>query len=116
MEEAAPIYLDETVSSVGGGTVILKMIDMASTSEELAKTLAIFRDMLRDSWEASEEMERIRESALFRGSSSTLKILQRWFRAPRGDTETEDGSIGRRYMCKDLTRRSRYQNGQTKVG
>lgn len=60
------INLDDSVSTVGGGTVLLKMIDMAQTSEELATTLGILKDMLRDSWSASEEMERIRELVLDR--------------------------------------------------
>jgi hypothetical protein len=54
------INLDDAISTVGGGTVILKMIDMAQTAEELATALGILKDLLRDSWSASEEMERIR--------------------------------------------------------
>lgn len=57
--------LDEAVSTVGGGTVVLKLVDMAQTAEELASTLSIMRDMLSDSWSASEEMERIRERVPF---------------------------------------------------
>lgn len=53
--------LDESVSAVGGGVVLLKMIDLSQTKEELATTLAILRDTIKDSWKASEEMERIRE-------------------------------------------------------
>jgi hypothetical protein len=53
--------LDESTSCVGGGTVVLKMIDLSLTSEELAATLGILRDLIKDSWSASEEMERIRE-------------------------------------------------------
>ncbi len=37
------------------------MVDMAETPEELFNTLSILRDLLKDSWQASEEMERIRE-------------------------------------------------------
>ena len=55
--------LDESVSCVGGGTVILKMIDLSSSTEELATTLGLMRDMIKDSWSASEEMERIRQFA-----------------------------------------------------
>ncbi|EIW67561.1 hypothetical protein TREMEDRAFT_33244 [Tremella mesenterica DSM 1558] len=51
--------LDEAVGMVGGGIVVLKMIDMAQNSEELADSLGILRDMIRSSWAASEEMERI---------------------------------------------------------
>ena len=57
----SPCHLDDSVEAVGGGAVILKLIDMSQTSEELASTLAILRDMIKDSWRASEEMERIRE-------------------------------------------------------
>ena len=53
--------LDESVSTVGGGTVILKMIDLAQTPEELAATLVVLKELVKDSWKASEEMERIRE-------------------------------------------------------
>jgi hypothetical protein len=53
--------LDESVTCVGGGTVILKMIDLSSSTEELATTLGLMRDMIKDSWSASEEMERIRQ-------------------------------------------------------
>lgn len=56
--------LDESVSCVGGGIVMLKLIDLSSSSEELAVTLGMLRDMIRDSWTASEEMERIRKSYL----------------------------------------------------
>lgn len=52
--------MDDSVSCVGGGAVILRLIDMAKTSEELATTLGILRDMLKGSWSASEEIERIR--------------------------------------------------------
>jgi hypothetical protein len=55
--------LDDSVGTVGGGTVVLKMIDLARTSEELAATLGILKDMIRDSWSTSEEMERIREDS-----------------------------------------------------
>jgi hypothetical protein len=57
----SPCPLDDHVAAVGGGAVILKLIDLSQTSEELASALGIFRDLLKDSWRASEEMERIRE-------------------------------------------------------
>jgi hypothetical protein len=61
VEAVSPHCLDESVGTVGGGTVVLKMVDLARTSDELSTTLAILRDLIRDSWSASEEMERIRE-------------------------------------------------------
>lgn len=57
---AAP-DLDATISSVGGGVVALKLVDLASDAGELRVALGVLWDMLRYSWAASEEMERIRE-------------------------------------------------------
>ncbi|WVR06613.1 hypothetical protein IAU60_003645 [Kwoniella sp. DSM 27419] len=51
--------LDESVTAVGGGLVLLKMIDLSKTKDELLQTLGLMRDMIKDSWSASEEMERI---------------------------------------------------------
>ncbi|AFR98636.2 hypothetical protein C343_06613 [Cryptococcus neoformans C23] len=51
--------LDESVQAVGGGLVILKMIAISQTKEELLATLGILRDAIKDSWSTSEEMERI---------------------------------------------------------
>jgi hypothetical protein len=53
--------MDDSISAIGGGAVILKLVDLSQTSEELASSLSILRDMIKDSWRASEEMERIRE-------------------------------------------------------
>ncbi|WRT68074.1 uncharacterized protein IL334_005049 [Kwoniella shivajii] len=53
------VFLDESTTSVGGGLVLLKLIDLSRTKEELTATLGMLRDMIRDSWAASEEMERI---------------------------------------------------------
>jgi hypothetical protein len=56
----SPCPLDDSVEAVGGGAVILKLVDLSQTSEELASALSILRDLIKDSWRASEEMERIR--------------------------------------------------------
>lgn len=53
--------LDVTISSVGGGIVALKLVDLAKDSAELNITLGVLWDMLKYSWAASEEMERIRK-------------------------------------------------------
>ena len=63
VEVYSAMALDESVACVGGGTVILKMIDLSASTEELAVTLGLMRDMIKDSWSASEEMERIRKHA-----------------------------------------------------
>nr|XP_018262052.1 uncharacterized protein I303_05067 [Kwoniella dejecticola CBS 10117]OBR84210.1 hypothetical protein I303_05067 [Kwoniella dejecticola CBS 10117] len=51
--------LDESTSAVGGGLVLLKLVDLSKTKEELVTTLGMFKDLIKDSWSASEEMERI---------------------------------------------------------
>lgn len=61
----SPQHLDDSVSAVGGGAVILKLVDLSQTPEELYSSLAILREMIRDSWRASEEMERIRKRLAF---------------------------------------------------
>lgn len=60
----SPISLDDSVEAVGGGAVALKLVDLSQTPEELASSLSILRDLIKDSWRASEEMERIRQSFL----------------------------------------------------
>lgn len=66
IQPSCPAALDESVACVGGGIAVLKLIDLSSSSEELATTLGILRDMIKDSWSASEEMERIRRLTLRR--------------------------------------------------
>lgn len=63
IEPHRSVNLDEGLEAVGGATVVLKMLDMARTTEEVQAVLGIIRDMTRKGWQASEEMERIRESA-----------------------------------------------------
>lgn len=55
------VMLDQTVAVVGGGSVILKIIDLCRSTEELRVGLGMLRDLIKDDWAASEEMERIRE-------------------------------------------------------
>ena len=57
----ATMHLDELVSTVGGATVLLNLIEMAQTSAGLCAALNMLKDLIKDSWKASEEMERIRE-------------------------------------------------------
>jgi hypothetical protein len=66
VEACASPGLDEMLESVGGGTVVLKMIDMSKDSDELASTLGIMREVIKECWTASEEMERIREFCISR--------------------------------------------------
>jgi hypothetical protein len=52
--------LDASIAAVGGGIVALKLVDLAK-GNQLLTALEILRDMIKNSWSASEEMERIRE-------------------------------------------------------
>lgn len=53
------VDLDVGITAVGGAVVALKMIDISRTPEELAMTVGILHNLTRDSWQTSEEMERI---------------------------------------------------------
>lgn len=66
----SPIPLDDSVEAVGGGAVVLKLVDLSQTPEELASALSILRDLIKESWRASEEMERIRKFLLSKRGSS----------------------------------------------
>jgi len=91
--------LDESASAVGGGAVILKMIDLAQTSNELAAALNILRDLIKDSWKASEEMERIRRSCLT-GCRHDLTHTRR-FRATRSNSSAKDAEPDGRDLYED---------------
>lgn len=60
VELFSTVDFDDSISAAGGCVVILKLVDLARTSEELLTTLSILKDMLKYGWKASEEMERIR--------------------------------------------------------
>ncbi len=52
---------DTAIAVVGGPAVALKLVQMSQSSSELALTLAILFDSIKESWSASEDMERIRK-------------------------------------------------------
>ncbi|KAF7969330.1 hypothetical protein HWV62_27717 [Athelia sp. TMB] len=52
--------LDTSVWKIGGVAICLKLVQLAHTSHELSRTLAILTDGLRNNWQNSEDMERIR--------------------------------------------------------
>jgi hypothetical protein len=96
------------VEAVGGGAVVLKLVDLSQTSEELASALSILRDLIKDSWRASEEMERIREFLLLKRGT---ELMIRWIRLTCGDLEAQDAPPCRYTMYKDHSTDAGYQHG-----
>ncbi|KAF9531325.1 hypothetical protein CPB83DRAFT_848844 [Crepidotus variabilis] len=52
--------LDEALWKIGGVAVGLRLVELAETPHELSRTLAILTDALKNSWQNSEDMERLR--------------------------------------------------------
>lgn len=59
-----PLCLDETMFVAGGPAVALKIVELASTPEELLSAISLLVESVRESWKASEEIERMREHKL----------------------------------------------------
>lgn len=55
-----PLCLDEAMFVVGGPAVALKIVELASTPEELLSAISLLVESVRESWKASEEIERMR--------------------------------------------------------
>lgn len=56
-----PLALDEAMFVVGGSAVALKIVELASSPEELQSAVSLLVESLRENWKASEEIERMRE-------------------------------------------------------
>ncbi|KDR79337.1 hypothetical protein GALMADRAFT_223566 [Galerina marginata CBS 339.88] len=52
--------LDVALWKIGGAAVGLRLVQLASTPHELSRTLGILTDGLKNSWQNSEDMERLR--------------------------------------------------------
>ena len=87
---------------------MLKLVDLSQTPEELASALSILRDLIKDSWRASEEMERIREFLLMQ---CRIELTIRWLRLTSGDLEAQDAPPCRYSMYKDHPTDARYKHG-----
>jgi hypothetical protein len=53
--------LDLAVWRIGGAALLLRLVALAQTPHELSRALSIFSDCLRNSWQNSDDMERLRE-------------------------------------------------------
>lgn len=70
--------LDSAMWRIGGAAVALKLVQLASTAHEVSRALGIISDGLRNSWENSEDMERLRGydvlAALLRSKSHLINM------------------------------------------
>ncbi|KAI0029515.1 beach-domain-containing protein [Vararia minispora EC-137] len=70
--------IDSAMWQVGGVAVALKLVQLASTTHELSRTLGILLDSLRASWQNSEDMERMRGyeilSSILRKKSQLINV------------------------------------------
>ncbi|KAF8327734.1 beach-domain-containing protein [Cantharellus anzutake] len=68
--------LDDSVRRMGGPAIALKIIQCCTTSSDLENGLGILFDVIRTSWQNSEDMERLRGydvlSSLLRAKSSLI--------------------------------------------
>ncbi|GHJ86512.1 hypothetical protein NliqN6_2914 [Naganishia liquefaciens] len=55
-----PLFLDEAMFIAGGPAIALKIVELASTPEELLSAISLLVESVRESWKASEEIERMR--------------------------------------------------------
>jgi hypothetical protein len=56
-----PLSLDEAMFVVGGPAVALKIVELASSPEEMQSAVSLLVESVRENWKASEEIERMRE-------------------------------------------------------
>ncbi|KAH9975416.1 beach-domain-containing protein [Lactifluus volemus] len=70
--------VDTAMWEIGGVAVPLRLIQLAKTPHELSRTLGILTDGLRNSWQNSEDMERMRGyeilSEILRGKSALINM------------------------------------------
>ncbi|KAF8652783.1 hypothetical protein AX16_004175 [Volvariella volvacea WC 439] len=52
--------LDQALWKIGGAAVALRLVQLANTPHELSRALGILTDGLKNSWQNSEDMERLR--------------------------------------------------------
>ncbi|KAF5354041.1 hypothetical protein D9756_006953 [Leucocoprinus leucothites] len=51
---------DNSLWTIGGAAVALRLVQLAQSPHELSRTLSILTDSLKNSWQNSEDMERLR--------------------------------------------------------
>lgn len=56
-----PVCADQAMLTVGGPTVALKLVEMSRSAEELQCAISILCDSVKESWQASDDMEKSRQ-------------------------------------------------------
>ncbi|KAI0273049.1 beach-domain-containing protein [Russula aff. rugulosa BPL654] len=105
--------VDTAMWEIGGVAVALRLIQLAQTPHELSRTLGILADGLRNSWQNSEDMERMRGyeilSEILRNKSELInmtsyetlfEILGMNFKTP--DQSTITNPIAYRFIALDF--------------
>jgi len=52
---------DLAVWKIGGAALLLRLVALTQTPHELSRALSVFSDCLRNCWQNSDDMERLRE-------------------------------------------------------
>ncbi|KAI0261217.1 beach-domain-containing protein [Gloeopeniophorella convolvens] len=113
--------VDIAMWEIGGVAVPLRLIQLAKTPHELSRTLGILTDGLRNNWQNSEDMERIRGyevlSGILRSKSELINMtsyetlfefLGMNFRTP--DHSTITNTVAYRFIALDFDLWSRARN------
>ncbi|KAJ9113849.1 hypothetical protein QFC19_000042 [Naganishia cerealis] len=78
-----PMCLDEAMFVVGGPAVALKLVELASSPDELQSAITLLSECVKESWKASEEAERMRKPVNFKVMGKALALrFDLWARAP----------------------------------
>ncbi|KAF8266238.1 beach-domain-containing protein [Lactarius quietus] len=120
------LCVDTAMWEIGGVAVPLRLIQLARTPHELSRTLGILTDGLRNSWQNSEDMERMRGyeilSEILRNKSELINMtsyetlfefLGMNFKTP--DHSTITNPVAYRFIALDFELWSRTRNAIQRV-
>ncbi|KAF5370942.1 hypothetical protein D9615_009793 [Tricholomella constricta] len=70
--------LDTALWKIGGAAVALRLVQVANTQHEISRSLGVLTDGLRNSWQNSEDMERLRGyeilADILRGKAQMINV------------------------------------------
>ncbi|KAG5645386.1 hypothetical protein DXG03_006339 [Asterophora parasitica] len=70
--------LDTALWKIGGAAVALRLVQVANTQHEISRSLGVLTDGLRNSWQNSEDMERLRGyeilAEILRGKAQMINL------------------------------------------
>ena len=84
--------LDSALWKIGGAAVGLRLLQLAKTPHELSRSLGILVDGLKNSWQNSEDMERLRMSYFFPSQPAILISYHRRVRNIGRDVALESSN------------------------